>query len=139
MADQKLSARSITTIVTGGFVHIILPAATPSGFASWRIAIDDLIGSTKERHAAQAANFTIDLDADTLLTSIDLLFVTGTPVIKVGTALSTNDIISGRTLSVSKNSLNILRDYFKNATTLYFTITGGTVDVLVNYKKDYNS
>ena len=118
MADQKASSRSVTTTTEGGFVHIIIPAATPSGFASFRIAIPDLIDETKERHAAQSSNFTIDLDADTLLISIDLLFVTGTPVIKVGTSLGTNGVISGRTLSVSKNSLNILRDYFKNATTL---------------------
>lgn len=142
MADQKLSARTITTVTEGGYVHIIIPSGSPSGFSSYRIAIPELIGQTKTKYAAQAADFTVDLDADTLVERIDFFFVTGSPVVKVGTVITENQIISGRTITTVKNSLNRLGDaksYFKLAQTLYFTITGGTIDVIITYKKSYNT
>ena len=140
MAQEKLSDRSIATITSGGFVHIILPdGGSPSGFASWRIAIPDLLGIVKEKFANKSANFTEVLDADVLVTRIDFLFVTGTPVVKVGTTLGGNDVISGRTLSTIKDSTNPLSKYFKTSKTLYFTITGGTVDILLFYNKNHNT
>ena len=137
MADQKLSQRIQTFIRESGLLHIILPSG--GGFASWKISPEYITGVFKERFASKSADFTESLDADTLLTRIDLIFVTGAPVIKVGTTLAGNDVISGRTLSTVKNSMNILSDYFKTAKTLYFTITGGTVDIIITQQKNYNT
>lgn len=138
MADQKLSERVETFIRKNGFIHIILPDGG-GGYNSWKIAPSYITGLFKERFADQSADFTVNLDADTKMEDIDFIWKASAPVVKVGTTLAGKDIISGRTLSSIKNSTNPLSDYFKTAKTLYFTITGGTVDVIINYKKNYNS
>lgn len=139
--QEKLSDRIQTALSTDGFVHIILPGGGgPSGFQSFKISTEDLRGLFKERFANKSAAFTVVLDADLKLVDIDFIWVASNPVVKVGTTgAGTKDIISGRTLSSVKNSTNSLSDYFKTSKTLYFTITGGTVDVIINYKKTYNT
>lgn len=138
MADrEKLSERIETVLTENGFLHIILEDGL-GAYESWKVGIDTLRNIFRTRYAAQSSAFTMTIPADSLLTSIDLVWVSSAPFIKVGKTLGANDIISGRTLSVSKDSLNILREN-KNITTLYFTITGGVSDIIVKYEKNFNS
>ncbi len=148
MADESISDLTITALTAGGFIEISLPDGG-GGWLSRRISHTNLVAvltsfdtqSTQTiKEKSKASAFTTNLNADTKLESIDFIYVSGTSIsVKVGTSALGNDIISGRTITSSKNSANSLSDYFPGATTLYFTITGGAVDIIINYRNNYNS
>lgn len=137
---QKLSERIETQLTENGFVHIILPDGG-GGYDSYKVSPEVLRDLFKQRYAAQSASFTFAYDAETALESIDIFWVSGTVNVKVGKTLGSNDIISGRDMSASKQeSRNLINGYLKTSGTLYFTLTGtGVVDVIINYKKNYNT
>lgn len=155
-ADEKLTDRSYTTTTTGTHIMINIPdAGSPTGFTSYRItyaaflATNNAAIATLQAYDAQApvtvkeqgksGNFTNNLSADTKLESIDIIWVSGTPTVKVGTSAGTGNIISGRTPTSGNPSMNILDKYWVGATTLYFTISSGTVDIIINKRENYNS
>ena len=140
MAKEKLSQRIETQLIENGFLHIILPDGF-GGYNSYKVSPEVLRDLYKDRYAAQTANFTVVLDADTALEGIDFFYVSGSINVKVGTSLAAKDIISTRTIDMTNQSERVfLSKYFASSTTLYFTLTGtGSIDVIINYKKNYNS
>jgi hypothetical protein len=147
MADESISDLTTTAVTAGGYIEISLPDG--GGWKSRRISHDDFLAilNTYKANSTQtlklkikSADFTQNFNADTKIESIDIIWVSGTSVsVKVGTAALGTDIISGRTITSSKNSANNLSDYFGSAVTLYFTISGGAVDIIINYRNNYNS
>lgn len=140
MAKEKLSQRIETQLTESGFVHIILPDGG-GGYDSYKISPEALRDLFKNRLEAQTADFTVVLDADTALEGIDFFYNSGSLAIKVGTSLAAKDIISTRTIDVTNQSERVpLYKYYLASQTLYFTLTGtGSIDVIINYKKNYNS
>lgn len=154
-ADKKLSELDPTTTVSGSYMEISIPDGA-GGWISKKILHSNVIASlitqitTLQNFQNQStqtikiksksANFTQILGSDVMIESIDLIYVSGSTTVKVGSTSGANDIISGRTITSVKNSTNSLSDYFASATTLYFTLTGGgTIDVIINYRENYNS
>lgn len=155
MADKKLSELTSTTTTSGSYYETSIPDGA-GGWFSRKILHSNILASVTSlistintyisqatqttRHASKTANFTQIMGSDVKLESIDFIYVSGTTTVKVGTSLGANDVISGRTITSTNNSLNIISDYFAGATTLYFTLTGGgTIDVITNYRENYNS
>jgi len=152
--DERLSDKAITTIIAGGYTYIILPDGT-GGWISHRILISSLLSAvnssisslqsyqsqatTTVKEKSKSTAFTTALPADTALDGVDFIWVSGTPNVKVGTTSGANDIISGRTPTNGSPSRNALNKYWLASQTLFFTITGGVVDIIINYRKDYNS
>lgn len=131
---KKLSQKDITLISDESYVHIIIPNGDGT-YSSKRIRAG-LIGTELKREQNKNSNFTIDLPANSKLDDIDLRFVSDAPVIKIGTTDGGEEIMSERTLSSGDLSL-ISRKTFLNAQTIYFSISGGTIHVNLNYKPNY--
>ena len=152
-----LTDRDFTTTTSGTHIMINIPDGTSlTGFKSYRILhtaflagnnaaiavlqafIAQATQTVKEK--AKSAAFTNVLAADTKFESIDFIWVSGSPNVKVGTTgAGTNDVISGRTPTSGNPSINPLNKYWVGSTTLYFTITGGVVDIIINKRNNYNS
>jgi hypothetical protein len=145
--NTSISGLPETAIITGGYIEISLPDG--GGWKSWRISPTNFLSEVNsilakltqiKKFKNKSSAFSESFNADTKIESIDFIYVSGTSVsVKVGTSVSANDIISGRTLTSVKNSFNSMSDYLKTASTLYFTITGGAVDIIINYRNNYNS
>ena len=151
--DKKVSGLPETAQTSGGFSEIILPDGS-GGWISWKISNANLVGSfTSEIDAINAyinqatqtykeknksADFTKSFDADTAIDGIDFMWVSGTPNVKVGTSALANDVISGRTPLSGDPSRNLVSEYYLSAQTLYFTVTGGTVNIVINYRNNYS-
>jgi hypothetical protein len=148
----KLSAKPITTVPTGGYVHII----TPDGFGGWvsyRISHSNFLSSissaitalqnyqtqgvTTSKETNKTADFTKVFAANTKIESIDFKHVSGTPVLKVGETIS-GDEISPEIILGSNEHLNILiSKSYESSQTIYITLSGGTVNVNFNYRTNY--
>ena len=86
------------------------------------------------------SSYTKSIDADTKLESIDITHVSGTPTVRVGTSLGDDDVMRDREPVTGDNgdeNSNISRT-FKSSTTLYITISGGTVSIKWNIRNNYN-
>ena len=155
MADQKLSDQAYTTTTSGADLFINIPLGG-GVFESKRITHSSLLAGNNAaiavlqaydtqatqtvKEQGKSGNFTTVLGADVKLESIDIIWVSGTPNVKVGTTgVGTNDVISGRTPTSGSPSINPLNKYWVGSTTLYFTITGGAVDIIINKRNNYNS
>ena len=152
MADKAISDLTSTTTTSGGYVEISIPDGS-GGWLSRKITHSSFVAALQSsittlqtydsqatqttKHASKSADFTQILGSNVKLESIDIVWVSGTPSIEVGTSLAANDIISGRTPTSGNPSINLLAEYFGSSTTLYFAVSGGTVNINVNYRENY--
>jgi hypothetical protein len=153
MADEKLSARIETTLISGGFMYIILPDGG-GGWGSYKISTANLLAAVNSsisslqtyqnqavqtvKQKNQSANYSFALGTDVALENIDFVHVSGTVTIKVGTSPGTSDILPEQTFT-SGSLRNTVPKYWAASITLYFTISSGTTDVIINYRQNYNS
>jgi len=153
LIEEKLSQRTATTIIANGEIHIILPDGL-GGFESWRIAVSDFLADINsaitnletyvnqalktDKLKNQSADFSKALGSDVKLESIDYIHVSGTPNVKVGTSAGASDVIPPQSFSSGALCNNRIK-YFEASTTLYVTITGGTIDIIFNYRQNYNA
>lgn len=149
--DTKTSDLTEVFTFTGGLIEISMPIGGGNFESKWisqpsLVAIltaFDAQSTQTSKFKSKSSAFSEPFNADTKIESIDFVWVSGSSVaVKVGTSASGNDIISGRTVTSADNSFNPLGDkktYFEGATTLHFTITGGAVDIIINFRNNYNS
>ena len=151
LEDQKLSARALTTDPTDAELHIIKPIGGGlyesvritlvnllAGITSAIAAINVILGAgtLTVKHLNQTGDFTQAIAINTKLESIDFKYLSGTPVIKVGTTPAGTEIINSLTLT-SESASNLLDLIFDSAETLYFTLSGGAVDAVINWRLNY--
>jgi len=139
--DTKLSVQTVTTDSTGGYLYVIIPDGG-GGWLSRRIDPLNLPGAAGlfavDKEVSQSASTTFAMDASSKLFDVDFAWVSGTPLIRIGTTL-TGVELSLAELSVPNNSflaVNI-NTIFKITTTIYITITGGTVNFNVRYIENW--
>lgn len=87
------------------------------------------------KNTAKSANFTQSILANCRVLSIDFKVTAGTPLIKVGTTSGGEELIFSETLTA--NAMRPVAEFFASAGTMYFTISGGTVDVNILVIKSY--
>jgi hypothetical protein len=158
MANDTSTSQLIETFITsGGWIEISIPDGF-GGFVSKKISHTSFLATVNtsintintyinqapqtDKFKSKSADFTESIAADTKIESIDFVWVSGTVSVKVGTSASGGEIISGRTVTNTKNSFNPLGGasaYFGSSGTLYFTISGGDIDIIINYRNNYNS
>jgi hypothetical protein len=151
MGDQKLSQQSLTADPTGYFYQ-----SKPNGLGGredyqisdvslladiWT-AITDIEAQINvtlivDKNTNKSADFTFDIPANAKLEAIDYRGVSGTTSVKVGTTPAGTEILSNRTVTTSNDSNNYIGKTFINPTTLYITITGGTINVNFAYRENY--
>lgn len=87
------------------------------------------------KNTAKSVNFTQSMLANCRVISIDFKVTAGTPTIKVGTTSGGEEILFSETLSA--NAMRSVAEFFAGAGTMYFTVSGGTVDVNILVIKSY--
>jgi len=149
--DQKGSDRDVTTTTSGTHLFTNVPIGGgkyttkriefTSLFSATNAAISSIQNavSTKTREANKSAAFTVVIPADSKLESIDLIWVSGAPSVKIGSTAGASDIISTRTPTSGDPKTTTITDYYDTAKTLYVTVTSGAIDFIINYKENYNS
>ncbi len=114
------AATTLYLNITGGNVDIDLSAN--SGVVSPPITVVALQNQT--------GAFTLALPANTYVYQIFAQILLSTPSIIVGTTVGGNDVV--HTTIVNNAILTLLKQYFSAATTLYFTVTGGSVNLRID-------
>lgn len=136
---KKLSEQTATTDPTDGYLYVIIDNGDGT-FSSRKILFEDLVAgitlSNLVKLTDQNANFTQAFAANSKIEAIDIRYVSGSATIKIGTSLGGEEIMSEDTLSSGDMNL-VVSKTFENATTLYFTLSGGVVHVNINYKPSY--
>jgi hypothetical protein len=133
MAEQKLSARDITSIKAGGFLHIILPTVTPGVYESKRIATSTLLAGTGNeplRLLNVTGNQSQAISVDSFVNTIFVKTVSGTPSIKIGTTPNGLEILD--TTDVNTFQTVMAQLPFTTSGTLYFVILSGNVNISIN-------
>jgi hypothetical protein len=151
MADQKLSQQSVTADVTGYYYQ-----SKPDGMGGredyqitdvslladvWT-AITDIesqieVSIIVDQNVNKSADFTFEIPANGKLEAIDFRGISGTTSVKVGTTPAGTEILSNRTVTTAQDSNNYIGKTFISPTTLYVTITGGTINVNFAYRENY--
>jgi hypothetical protein len=85
------------------------------------------------------ANQTVSIAANTYIESIALGFVSGSPTISIGTTPGGTDILNAQELNNTTNWSYIVQQQKPSASSysLYFTISGGNVNIRVNQSINY--
>ena len=78
----------------------------------------------------QSGIFTVNISANTWVEKIVIWTQTGTPDITIGTTSGGNDICD--TTQISTYLPILVQQYFNNATTLYFTNSGGNINLRID-------
>lgn len=83
---------------------------------------------------------TFEMPANSLLQSVDINWVSGTPVVSVGITAGGKTIMGDRDDCISgTDSNNIIHKSFPAAQTIYINISGGTVNINLDYETNYFS
>jgi len=85
----------------------------------------------------KSTSYTKDFSENSITERIDYKWKSGTPVVKIGTTLGGEDIVSELTVSDNTSSVNLITFPFDADTTVYITISGGTVDIMWIYRTGY--
>jgi len=147
MAEQKLSARTEATSPSGGFFHVIRDVG--SGLESFKISFANLFLAANtaisqlqtdianrlkiEKKTSVSAATTFSMPNASKLESIDFYHISSTVTVKVGTAVGLDDIVSEFEISVGAESV-IAPKLYPTTGTLYITVSGGTVNININYR-----
>ena len=87
---------------------------------------------------AKSEDFTYLVDAHTKILSIDTKWISGTVLLKEGTTLAGDELLEQITLTEGINDNDLGKTYLED-TTLYFTLSGGVVDIFILYIDNYGS
>lgn len=83
------------------------------------------------------SNFNKIYAANTKFYSINFRNISGTPTVKVGTSSGSDDLISDKVVNNGTDRNVTINVGFESSTTLYFTISGGTLNITIEYRQNY--
>jgi len=158
MADEILRVnKAQTTDRAGGVLWVQKGgAATPSTYDDFWILPDDLLAPEQARLAANEANiasntariviiensltktlnknqntaYAVTQNADSRIINFGFRAVSGVPIVAVGTGAGLDDIVSSKVITASERAINT-QEYSTASRTVYITISGGIVDVVI--------
>ena len=139
--DQFASQRDFTSNTAGGFVIIQLPQGDSStGFKSWKILLSDLLagnGIIPLKIKNVTTNFNQTIPADSWVNKITIIpktFGAGQPTVSVST--NSQNYLTDRPIPAL---LPIeIDDYFPTDTIFYFAVSGGTIDIRIDFQINYS-
>lgn len=114
----NIDIANLRVVITGINTSQTNPTQTPTNSALSVI-----------KHLAKVTNFTQTILNSEKLISIDYRVLTGTPTVICGTSGGGNDIHTSSTISTDSNKT--INKTFPLQTVLYFTISGGSVNVSI--------
>lgn len=138
--DQYLSQRDFTNQIAGGHLGINLPDNTsPTGFRTFKIRSTDLLGGSgivPIKMLNVGNNQSWVAPADSWVNKFSFKTISGSPTIKVGSAPNGNDILDVTNIGILLPFE--MNEYCENQTTFYFTISGGTINIRIDFQVNYS-
>jgi hypothetical protein len=90
-----------------------------------------------ERMTDVSDDTTFIMPSGSVLRSFDIVFVSGTPVVKLGVTEDGNEIMSERTITVDDDPINPVPKSCIAEIVLYISVSGGVVDINIDYETNY--
>lgn len=82
-----------------------------------------------------SANTMQAVASDTMVTNISISGTAGAPVMRIGITPNGTEIMPD--VSIGNSQLITADEYFQGAGNLYFTVSGGTVNIRIEYEPKY--
>ena len=113
------------------WANLVLPLTT-------RItALESSLGGfATVKYTNKNASFTHAILANQKLEAIDLRLISSSPVVRIGTTVGGDEIMSDRELVSGQDDNNIIGTSFQDATTLYITISGGSCNITLTIRNE---
>lgn len=102
---------------------------------AWYSGIVGAKGLTFDQYSDQEEAFEVDFDGNSRLFAIDFKYKSGSPIVKVGITAGGEEILFEQ--AITEDSTNSVTKSMTEPTTFYFSVSGGVVDVMVVYVKNY--
>ncbi len=136
MADTNILALTEGTNPVGSILYIVDSGSLDKKitFENFIKPITDLI-NTRSKETGKATSYTKSFPANSKLESVDIKKTAGTPTVTIGTTLGGDEIMPAT--AISNVTLSPIIYYFSALTTVYITISGGTVSLNWNYYENY--
>jgi len=150
MAGENLSQQNMTTTTNGAYYYTIIPGLLGIWLPrriSWANLVlpltsrlealeGSLGGFATTKYTNRSASFTHALLANQKLEAIDLRLIISSPVVRIGTTVGGDEIMSDRELVAGQDNNNIIGSSFPSATTLYITISGGSCNITLTIRNE---
>lgn len=91
-----------------------------------------------QRMPSVSSSSNFELPVKSILHAIDIRFVLGAPVVRIGTTNGGNELVSDRNILTGFDKNIPVRKSYPQAQTIYFTVSGGTVNILIDYETNYH-
>jgi hypothetical protein len=117
---------SQTSNKTGG--HIPINLYIGGVWTSYYIDPADLLQDNNTILLTGKGNYTQAIQANSFIKNIYLKAVSGTPIVYIGISPGSNDVLESQTVTFQPINTD---QYFANAGNLYFTVTGGTINIRI--------
>jgi hypothetical protein len=125
MSQQPINRGSLPNDGTGDTAYV-MSGQVNANFAELYASLSPpIILSNRTGNISQA------LVAKTNISKMYFGVVSGTPSLKIGTVPNGNDVLP---LSSDFSEPFLIEQFFSSATTLYFTITGGNINIQIDAK-----
>lgn len=148
MPGENLSQQDPTTTLNGAYYYTIIPGLLGIWLPrriSWANLVlplttriealeSSLGGYATTKYTNRNASFTHALLANQKIEAIDMRLISGSPVVRFGTTVGGDEILSDRELESLNDSNNIVSLSFQSATTMYITITGGACNITLTIR-----
>lgn len=148
MAGEKVSIQQETTTTNGAWYYTIIPG--PLGvYLSRKISGVNMFKPVTDRLTAlennqgnyatanyvnRSAPFTHTVAANSKIEAIDCRAISGSPVIKAGTTVGGEELFPEISVTIGEDSNNLIMKSFQNETIVYFTISGGSLNITITVK-----
>lgn len=136
MPGAKLSTRDYTTSKTGGVIPINMPNG--GGWTTKLITEANLlagVGDQPMKLPNQTGSFTAIIPANSLITCYYFTIQSGSPQVQIGTTLNGIEILEPTPMTEDLPVQTIKRCAAQ--TTIYFYVSGGNVNLRIDYKTDF--
>jgi hypothetical protein len=90
-----------------------------------------------EKYVNASIDQVFTMPAGSLLVGFDIRGKSGTTTVFVGTSDGGKNIMGDRVVGAGSDSNNNIRKTFASATIIYISISGGTVDLNIDYEENY--
>jgi hypothetical protein len=118
---------SQTSQKTGGHIPINIPDGN-GGYASYYIDPADLLQESNSLLVSNTNSYTLAVLANSWIGRGIVKAVSGTPTVKIGSTPGGEDYLPSQVVT---NQLFEINTYFEDAASIYFTISGGYINIRI--------
>lgn len=139
---MRLNEKPETVQTSGCWVEIEVPVLVDGvvKYVSRKISPQNLGAGSSQNAPLLLTDKTdsqpIGIDANTWVEKISFKTVSGNPTIRIGTSPNGTDII--KDILVNSSLPVIIQNHYLVQTSIYITISGGNVNIRVDFIKNYN-